>query len=69
MDFSNALEAVRFDGGHVRRKAWHAGTQIFYQGARDGFVPFIAVSTWDGKLGHWTPIACDLLAEDWERVE
>ena len=69
MDFSEALKLLK-QGATVRRASWRENKRIMLiQGFHtDSIMPYIAISAKDNKLGVYTALTSDILADDWVRV-
>lgn len=72
MDFGDALKVLKSEPGKARvaRSGWNGrgmwlSLQIPDAGSKMG-LPYIYLSTVDGKLIPWNPNNIDMLAEDWE---
>lgn len=71
MNFGQALEALKNDSSaKVQRSGWNGkgmwlGLQIPDENSKMG-MPYIYLSTVDGKLVPWNPNNIDMLAEDWQ---
>lgn len=75
MDFSDALEAMRYDQLKVKRKGWGGYwfipiTSVYvHDVAEEPMSPMIVARTKEGYYAPATPYQSDLLADDWEIVE
>ena len=69
MDFSEALKLLK-QGATIRRASWsgHKSIMLIQPYQTDLVLPYIAISTKDNKVGVYTAITCDILADDWEIV-
>ena len=70
-DFIEALRRVRA-GKHFQREGWNGrgmwiALQVPDANSKMG-LPYIYMSTVDGKLVPWLPSQTDLLAGDWREV-
>jgi hypothetical protein len=68
MDFGDAIRALRA-GQRVQRAGWNGkgmwlGLQVPDAHSKMG-LPYIYMSTVDGKLVPWLASQTDMLAEDW----
>ena len=73
MDFGDALKALKQGGAdRIGRSGWNGkgmwlGLQVPDANSKMG-MPYLYLSTVDGKLVPWNPNNIDMLAEDWEIV-
>ena len=72
-DIGDAIQKMR-EGGKVARKGWNGKgmwIKLQYPTERVGdmTLPYIYMSTVDGKLVPWQASQTDLLADDWEGVD
>ena len=73
MNFGQVLQVLKegiYDPARVRRSGWNGkgmwlGLQVPDANSKMG-LPYIYLSTVDGKLVPWNPNNIDMLAEDWE---
>ena len=69
MDFSEALKLLK-QGAVMRRASWSGTKRIVLVRYRTKtLLPFIQITTKDGKLGVYTATNCDILANDWQVYE
>jgi hypothetical protein len=72
MTFSRALEALK-DGKKVSRNGWNGkGMWLALQTPTElskMTLPYLYMSTVDGKLVPWLASQTDMLAEDWQIFE
>lgn len=74
MNFGDAVEALKSDNSaKVQRAGWNGkgmwlGLQVPDANSKMG-MPYIYLSTVDGKLVPWNPNNIDMLAEDWQIVD
>jgi len=69
MDFGDAIRALK-DGKKVRRRNWNGegmwlALQVPDEHSKMG-LPYIYMSTVEGKLVPWLASQSDMLSEDWE---
>ncbi len=72
LTFGQAIEALKA-GKHVQRAGWNGksmwlGLQVPDEHSMMS-LPYIYMSTVDGKLVPWLASQTDVLAEDWSEVE
>lgn len=72
MNFSRALELLK-QNKKLARTGWNGPNQWIHEQVPDENskmgLPYIYISTIDGKLVPWLASQTDLLSEDWEVVE
>lgn len=76
MNFGQVLQVLKegiYDPARVRRAGWNGkgmwlGLQTPDANSKMG-LPYVYLSTVDGKLVPWNPNNIDMLAEDWEICE
>ncbi len=73
MNFEAALKELK-SGGRVIRNGWGGAEKyikIVKEGVHDGQIlnPYFVINVEGEGYTIFTPTVCDLLAEDWEKVE
>jgi hypothetical protein len=79
MDFSDALDGIRYDGARMRRTGWNGqgmfvflsasrGTTLNMSGVTTPVIEhaYLALYTAQKYVIPWLPSQTDLLADDWE---
>ena len=65
MDFSEALKLLK-QGATLRRNSWSGDKyiELIPDKNSDLFLPYIRIITKDNKIGMYTAINCDILANE-----